>query len=109
MTRGERLQIAGFATAVLAIVGGITWYHVVQVGRYDLDSNMSYLLTAYHLDQSQAQQVRELETEFHSRDKRFGFLVPGNGASDEHHRAISHLMNPEDGIRFLKNEAGQVR
>lgn len=109
MTRSERLQLAGSAAVVLAIVGGITWYHIVKIGQYDIDANLDYLISTYHLDGSQAQRLRALEIEFHSRDKRFGFLMPGDGAGDDHHRAISRLMSPQEGIRFLETEADRVR
>lgn len=109
MAWSERLYIAGFASVILVIFGSITWYHIVKIERFDLEANMTYLLATYHLDGSQAQRLRALEIEFHSREKRFGFLMPGDGAGDEHHRAISRLMSPEDGTRFLQAEAGRVR
>ncbi len=109
MTRGEKFQLAGAAIAVMAIFASITWYHLAKVERYDVESNVRYLAATYHLDESQARRLRTLEVEFHGRDKRFGFLVPGDGAGDEHHRAISQLMSPEDASRFLETEAGKVR
>lgn len=109
MTRGQQLQIIGLVVVVGAIYGVSIWYHAVKIGRYDLDSNVDYLVATYHLDAEQARGLRALETDFHSRGKRFGFLVPGDGNSEAHHRALSQCMDPDQATRFMAEEAGRVR
>lgn len=108
-TQGERLQLAAGVLAVAAILLAITWYHVVKIERYGLDANVQYVAGEYHLDADQAQRLRTLEAEYHGRNKHLGFLTPGDGASEEHHRAVSRCMDPEQARRFLVAEAGRVR
>ncbi len=57
----------------------------------------------YHLDDSVAEQIRQIELEYHGNGSPLSLSVNQDRATRyQHHEAISKLMSPENGARFMR-------
>lgn len=88
------------------VVSLYIWGCIHQHDR-ELNRQMERWRKSYHLTEPQVTKIRELELIFHGNGNPFAFRgKPTRQELDQHHAAISQVMPPVDGTRFLTDRNG---
>ena len=59
--------------------------------------------TLYHIDDNAAEQIKQIELDYHGNGSPFTIKPLRSGYENHlHHAGISRLMSEEDGARFMK-------
>ncbi|MFO1486386.1 MAG: hypothetical protein U1F71_23690 [Verrucomicrobiaceae bacterium] len=102
-SRSDKLKIFGFI--FLFFVAPTLFWHFYSIHHQEasVTKTVEEWKSIYHLDDSQAARIKQIELDFHSSGSPFDFKAPST--KDEkrrHHEQISSLMPPEDGVRFMQ-------
>lgn len=106
----EHLVVAGWVAVFMAVLALFCTVAGIINQRIALNRTTAKWKSLYHLTDTQAARIREIELEFHGNGNPFTSRDSGTPEeNDAHHLEISRVMNPEDGARFARDMIGKDR
>lgn len=103
LSRSDKFKLVGYPA--LGLVGLSLLYHLtcIQNQKTLVSKTVERWQTTYHLDDEQAEQIKQIEMDFHGNGSLFSFRAIANAEEKRlHHEKISRLMSVKDGRRFLE-------
>ncbi len=108
-SRKDLLQIWGIILLIFGVVAGsiaVRISYEEAAFAKSLNSTIDGWRGTYHLTDTQARHILEIEFAFHGNGNLFTVPAQAPNATREHHRAMAAEMNPEDGKRFFHDQEG---
>lgn len=104
LSRAEKIKLAGGFFAALGLLALLFHITCVQGQKSSIHKTVEKWKMLYHLDETQAGHIRQIEYDFHGNGSPFTARPSHNSEETvRHHAEIAALMSAEDGTRFMKD------
>ena len=104
LDRAMKVKVAGGFLGMLAVMVGWAIFRSGFTNRQAIEQNIQSWRREYRLSAEQAARIRQIEESYHGTGSLLTRPTHSIEEIADHFPAISRVMNPEDGARFLKDQ-----
>ncbi|MBL9184052.1 MAG: hypothetical protein JNN17_18055 [Verrucomicrobiaceae bacterium] len=99
----DKAMLIGVPILLLAVPALVIHFSSLHQQHASVSKTVEGWKTVYHLDDEQAERIKQIELDFHGSGSPFS-IKPARTRDDKHrhHEEISRLMSPEDGAHFMQ-------
>ncbi len=104
LSRAEKIKLGGGFLGALTVLALLFHITCVQGQKSSIQKTVEKWKTLYHVDETQAARIRQIEFDFHGSGSPFAARPSHNREeTGRHHEEIAALMSTENGTRFIRD------
>ena len=107
LSSADKWKIGAMLVAGMAVFFGSGIFYAETKHAQHVESMVARWRMDYHLDEEHIRQLRRLEEQFHGNGNPLWIPAHKPLEIHEHYIEISHLMSPQDGAHFLRDQEGE--